>query len=82
MEDRFTKDDNIARELGQHPDLVDFLQTVTNYLANNSTEAMPVAHFLMGKADQLPVGLNLPENTLTLRQKRNSVRRTKNQSVR
>ncbi|MEY3721462.1 MAG: hypothetical protein RL618_1981 [Pseudomonadota bacterium] len=69
MEDRLTKDDNIARELGQHPDLVDFLQTVTNYLANNSTEAMPVAHFLMGKADQLPAGLNPPKNTLTLRQK-------------
>jgi hypothetical protein len=69
MEDRFTKDESIALELGQHPDLVDFLQTVTEYLANHSTEAMPVAHFLMGKADQLPVGLNLPKNTLTPRQK-------------
>jgi hypothetical protein len=69
MEDRFTKDESIALELGQHPDLVDFLQTVTEYLANHSTEAMPVAHFLMGKTDHLPAGLNLPKNTLTPRQK-------------
>ena len=69
MEDRFTKDENIAVELGKNPDLVDFLEKLTEHLATHSAEAMPVAHFLMGKSDQLPAGLHPPKNPLTSRQK-------------
>lgn len=69
MVERFEKNSEPLDRLGETKSLKDFLNFANKHLKKNPTDATKIAHYLMGKVDDLPTNLKHPTPGLTKEQK-------------